>query len=186
MSKSLQTFTSELGKGKGMKGSGVAIGMSALMATQLLLSVCKITKGKKGCEVIGAELSQLIPVLNDAASVFTRLMEQDEQVVAEYLQTKVASTSMLDVPIALTYHSIEVLRLGIPLMKNGVRIMRGDMMTALQLLHSSATAALFIVRENMNIPGIEGGGYEPQLAALESTLDGLRQQVDDFFQAKNK
>lgn len=186
MEKSIQTFAGELGKGKGMKGSGVAVGMSALMATQLLLSVCKITKGKKGYEEVNAELTQLIPVLDGAVSVFTRLMEQDEQVVAKYLQTKEATTSMLDVPIDLAQHSIDVLALGVPLMKKGVRIMRGDVMTALQLLLSASVAALFIVKENLNIPGIGGGSHGQRVVALEATLHNLKQQVDDFFYAKNK
>lgn len=184
MEKSIQTFAGELGKGKGMKGSGVAVGMSALMATQLLLSVCKITKGKKGYEAVDNDVTELIPVLDDAASVFTQLMEQDEQVVAEYLQTKEATTSMLDVPIELAQHSIGVLALGVPLMDKGFSIMRGDVMTALQLLLSAGNAALFIVNENLSIPGIGGALYEQKLAALKSTLEGLKQQVDDFFHAK--
>lgn len=184
MEKSIRSFAGELGKGKGMKGSGVAVGMSALMATQLLLSVCKITNGKKGYEGVSVEITRLIPVLDDAASVFTRLMGQDEQVVAEYLRTKMATTSMLDVPIELAHHSIEVLALGIPLMNKGVRIMRGDVMTALQLLLSASVAALFIVKENLNIPGIDGGAYMQRAMGLEATLGNLKQQVDDFLHAK--
>lgn len=184
MNKSMQTFTSELGRGKGMKGSGVAIGMAALMATQLLLSVCKITKGKSGYEVVSNELAELIPVLDDTVSVFTQLMEQDEKVVTEYVQTKVATVSMLDVPLELAHHSIGVLALGVPLMDKGFSIMRGDVMTALQLLLSAGNAALFIVNENLSIPGIGGALYEQRLAALKSTLEGLKQQVDDFFHAK--
>ncbi len=179
----LGDFALDLGKGKGMTGSGSAAAMSSLMGSQLLLSVCKITLSKDSYTEVHEWVSKQIPFLDHSCDTLSVLMEKDVEAVAAFLKHNKPSADMLEAPLGIGVESIKVLPIGIELYHKGYRIMKGDTATALALLRAGASATMFIVKENLKFLG-NGEQYQNEVVVLEEKATLLCQQVDELLVKK--
>lgn len=79
----------ELGKGKGMPGSGCVSLISAISGLQLLMSVCKLTLAKDKYEHVHEELSKIVSDLDeDYLPKLTRLCDEDVAIVHELFRIR--------------------------------------------------------------------------------------------------
>lgn len=183
LQQTLDDFAHGLGKGKGMTGSGCAVAMSCLVASKLLLSVCKITLTKDSYSHVHDRVSLQVPVLEQSSDVFITLMQKDAAIVADLLKGEELGAELLEVPMSIGAESVKMLPLAIELYYKGYKVMRGDTATALSLLRAGATAAMFIVKENLKVVA-DADKYHADVVTLEEEVTVLCRQVDELLNEK--
>lgn len=179
----LDDFALDLGKGKGMIGSGSAIAMSSLMGSKLLLSVCKVTLLKGSYSEVHEWVNKQVPLLDSSCDTLSVLMEKDVEAVTTYVKQNRPSVDLLEVPLNISLESVKMLPLAIELYHRGYKIMRGDTATALSLLRAGATAAMFIVKENLKVMA-DADKYHADVVTLEEEVTVLYRQVDELLNEK--
>lgn len=179
----LDDFALDLGKGKGMTGSGCAAAMSSLMGSKLLLSVCKITHSKDSYSDVHEWINDQILLLEKSCDVLSALMGKDAGVVTDLLKGKEPGADLLEVPLSIVVESVSVLPIGIELFHKGYKVMRGDTATALSLLRAGAAAAMFIVKENLKVVP-DANRFFADVVATQGDVVQLSRQVDDLVMRK--
>ena len=176
----LDDFALDLGKGKGMIGSGSAVAMSSLMGSKLLLSVCKVTLLKGSYSEVHEWVNKQILFLDNSCDALSVLMEKDVEAVTAYVKQNRPSIDLLEVPLNIGLESVRILPVGIELYHKGYKVMRGDTATALSLLRAGAMAAMFIVKENLKVVE-DADKYLADIVTLQGEATALCRQVDELL-----
>lgn len=180
----------EFGKGKGMTGAGASVALGAIAATQVLVSVCKLTTGKESYADAHAQLAEIqqkleakyIPILEaimqaDAAAVENMLrvrLERDNETDAEKkeaLQQQAekmlegATTTMLK----LCNTCIDIIPYSMEIYDIGLKSAKGDTGMAFSSLLSAASSGLYAALVNI------------KAAKSAAWTSGLREQVQTCF-----
>jgi formiminotetrahydrofolate cyclodeaminase len=81
----------EFGKGKGMTGAGASVALGAIAATQILVSVCKLTAGKETYATAHAPLADIQQKLEAKyIPVLEAIMQADAVAVENMLRLRLA------------------------------------------------------------------------------------------------
>lgn len=141
-------FLAQLGRGKGMPGSGCAAAYAALMGISVLQSVCKITL-KKVAHTQSRELlnSAYQELTEQHLPALEQLLQQDADAVSAMLN-KNYTDALTTTPIAICNHSIASLKIALTIFDNTYRPMLGDSAAALAMIDGTIKATLFISQSN--------------------------------------
>lgn len=180
----------EFGKGKGMTGAGASVALGAIAATQILVSVCKLTSGKETYAAAHEPLAGIqqkleakyIPVLEaimqaDAAAVENmlrmRLARDNEPDEAKKEALKQQAEKMLEGATAtmlkLCNTCIDIIPLCMEIYDIGLKSAKGDTGMAFSSLLSAASSGLYATL--INIKSAKGATWTV----------GLRDQVQTCF-----
>lgn len=180
----------EFGKGKGMTGAGASVALGAVAATQVLVSVCKLTAGKEAYADAHAQLAEIqhkleskyIPVLEaimlaDGAAVENMLRvrlardNEPDKTKKEALQQQAekmlegATATMLK----LCNTCIDIIPLCMEIYDIGLKSAKGDTGMAFSSLLSAASSGLYATL--INVKSAKGATWTV----------GLRDQVQTCF-----
>ncbi len=161
---------SEIGKGKGMTGSGAVSVLSAISASELLVSICKLTLEKNKYSDVHKDMREMLdrlensrlPLLREILDGDVRIVsemvlarikrnkEKDEDLKSKYTQEawsmlEEATDSVLDLCDA----AIEVIPMGLYISKVGVKSARADATVAVNTLISTVSSGLFMALSNL-------------------------------------
>lgn len=162
---------SEFGKGIGMPGSGSVAALSVLSATQLLISVCKLTLNKAKYNNVHAEISEIqtqllnhLPklerILNDDGAavknmVHYRVLRDKETDPAKKKELALRATNELekatDTTIELCDTCLEIIPLGLQVFRVGQQSAKGDSAVAVNTLLSGAFSGLYMTLLNIEL-----------------------------------
>lgn len=161
---------SEFGKGIGMPGSGGVSMLSVISASQLLVSVCKLTLGKSVYEEQHEEIEQIKNELERAYLLrLEQLMEDDIAVVKNMLRERVARDKATDDDKKETHKQkakvlledatvtvmefcnicLDIIPKALHVYRNGLKSAQGDTAAVISILLSGASSALFAALANI-------------------------------------
>lgn len=162
----------ELGKGKGMPGSGCVSAFTAISGTQLLLSVCKLTVEKEKYVAVHDEIMKIkeeledefIPKLmdicgNDISIVekmfhvrHLRDVEEDKGKKEEYKLSAAANLRMATESVAdLCGTCIDIIPRALFVYDKGLVTAKGDTAVVISNLIAAVSGALYMTVINLNV-----------------------------------
>lgn len=87
---SFNELMEQIGKGRGMTGSGTVAALSAVASAELLVSICKLTLAKERYDAIKATVTNLQQKLeSESIPELKRIMQEDAQVVGQMIKNRV-------------------------------------------------------------------------------------------------
>lgn len=193
----------EFGKGVGMPGAGGVAILSVMSATQLLVSVCKLTMAKPKYSGAHDEIST---IQNDLEREYIpsleRLMQEDVNTVKEMLRYRVMRDKETDKDKKEEYKQkadallhtatqtvmefcsicLEMLPMALHVYRRGLRSAQGDTGVAISMLVSCAASGLFAAL--INIKASKGAGWAHDMRVDAEMYFGRLHEYKYIFSGK--
>lgn len=203
--KYLELPTSELldlfGKGSHIPGSGSAAALSALIAIELLKTVCILTRTKEAysnvhiqMDYIKNELTnlykpKLIELFYKDSKEFARVSElrmlrdneQDDKQREKYGREAVEQLRIAtEIPIEMCNTCIKLMEFALSIFDNGYKATRGDAGVAISNLLAGISGTLFVVLLNIKVSRKSNWTETKRKEAEELASKYIKIQIDAF------
>lgn len=179
---------SEIGKGKGMTGSGAVAALSAIAASELLVSICKLTLNKDSYTDVHADMNDILDKLeNTRLPLLRKVLSDDARIVSDMVLSRIKRDKETDLDLKERYKqesldmleeatdsvldlcdvTMEVIPMGLFISKVGLKSASVDATVAVNTLIGAASSALYMVLSNLkaskNQVWVEGKHSEVEL-----------------------
>jgi formiminotetrahydrofolate cyclodeaminase len=193
----------EFGKGTGMTGAGASAALGAIAATQILVSVCKLTTAKEKYAVVREPLQQIQEQLEgkylamlegvmqaDAATIGNMLrlrsmrdMETDAE-KKETLKQQAAKTleGAAATMLKLCSTCLEIIPMAMQVHDTGLKSAQGDVVMAFSGLLSSASSGLYACL--INIQAAKNAAWTARVHEQAHTCYGRLHEYQHIFGGK--
>lgn len=170
LDKPAREMLAEFGKGAGMKGAGATVALNAIAATQILISICKLTSSKEKYISAHATMKETQQVLeNKYLPRLERTMQADATTVENMLRLRMLRDSETDpekkqalklqaaatlegatvTMITLCTDCLEIIPLALEMHQIALKSAQGDTIMALNSLLAAATSGLYASLKNI-------------------------------------
>lgn len=196
--KSVQVFLDELAGKASTPGGGSAAAVMGAMGAALVSMVGHFTIGKKGYEAVGDEMRELLATAEDLRGRLTDMIRQDvdafDRVMAAYGLPKdtepqktaraaaiqAALKGATDVPLNCARLCADVIRLTVPMARDGNRNVISDAGVAVLAAEAALRSAALNVYVNL------GAIKDAEFAAsrrsqIEAALAGTREMTEQVY-----
>lgn len=199
----VRDLMNEFGKGAGMTGAGATAALGAMAATQILVSICKLTAGKEKYAPVHEETSGIQQDLEKKyLPLFEGIMQADAAAVENMLRLRLQRDQETDtdkkevlkrqagkalegatvIMLKLCNTCIDVMPLSMELYDIGLKSARGDTGMAFSSLLSSASSGLYAAL--INIQAARGAPWTTRLREQVQTCFGRLHEYQYIFSGR--
>jgi formiminotetrahydrofolate cyclodeaminase len=193
----------EFGKGTGMTGAGASAALGAIAATQILLSVCKLTTAKEKYATVHGPLQEIQEQLeNKYLAMLEGIMQADAATIENMLrlrslrdgETDAEKKEILKQQAAKTLEGaaatmlklcstcLEIMPMAIQVHDTGLKSAQGDVIMAFSGLLSSASSGLYACL--INIRAAKDATWTTKIQEQVHTAYGRLHEYRHIFSGK--
>lgn len=199
----VRDLMNEFGKGPGMTGAGATAALGAIAATQILISVCKLTRGKEKYAPVHEELARIQQELEKKyLPLFEGIMQADATAVENMLNLRLQRDMETDIEkkeilkrqadkalegatitmLKLCNSCVDIIPLSLEIYEVGLKSARGDTGMAFSSLLSSASSGLYAALINMQ--AAKGAPWTTRLREQMQTCFGRLHEYQYIFSGR--